>query len=162
LFMVIAVSLMYTGYSQELPRHVFSSGGNNYATGAVQLSWTIGQAEPLATTQQPIVILSSGFQQFDDMLVSVREISEDHEILLYPNPCKDFAKLQMKFEQSTVICYTLYDFSGRALLSQKLSGQDSYMETISFDGLSPGIYNLMLTIESGENRETKSFKLIRN
>lgn len=160
--MVIAVSLTFTGISQELPRHVFCSGGDNYSTATVQLSWTIGQAEPVATTYQPIVILGSGFQQFDDQLVSVRELGEDHEILLYPNPCKDFVRLEMSFERSTEICYTLYDFSGRTLLSRKLSGQDSYQESIDLSSLAPGIYNLMLNIGSGDDRELKSFKLIRN
>ncbi len=162
LLMVIAVSLTFTGISQELPRHVFSSGGDNYSTASVQLSWTIGQAEPVATTYQPIVILSSGFQQFDDQLVSVREVGKDHKILLYPNPCKDFVRLELSFEQDTEVCYSLYDFSGRTLFQQKLSGQDSYQESIDLSDLPSGIYNLMLNIGSGNDRELKSFKLIRN
>lgn len=160
--MVIVISMAYTGFSQEIPRHVFCSGGDNYETTAVQLAWTIGQAEPGATTYQPIVILCSGFQQLDDQLVSVKEIDENHEILLYPNPCKDFVHLDASFEQSTTIRYTLYDFSGKVILSQELSGFSSYRETIELGSLAPGIYNLMLRIGSGNTNELKSFKLIRN
>jgi hypothetical protein len=160
--MVIVISMAYTGFSQEIPRHVFCSGGDNYETAAVQLAWTIGQAEPEATTYQPIVILCSGFQQLDDQLVSVKEIEGNHEILLYPNPCQDFVRLNASFEQSTTIRYTLYDFSGKAILSQELSGYSSYRETIELGSLPPGIYNLMLRIGSGNTNELKSFKLIRN
>ena len=162
LFLVIAVSLTITGFSQELPRHVFCSGGDNYSTAAVKLSWTIGQAEPLATTYQPSVILGSGFQQFDDQLVSVRENSEDHEILLYPNPCQAVTWLKADFSQTTLICYTLYDFSGKALFSQKLSGQSSYQEAIDLGNLPPGIYNLMMTMESENMKYIESIKIIRN
>ena len=160
--MVIAVSLTITGFSQELPRHVFCSGGDSYEAAAVQLSWTIGQAEPLATTFHPGAILGSGFQQFDDQLVSVREINEDHAILLYPNPCHGQSWLKADFNQTTLICYTLYDFSGKALLSNELSGQLSYQEAIDLSNFPPGIYNLMLTMESGNRKYVESIKVIRN
>ena len=160
--MVIVVSLTFTGFSQELPRHVFSSGGDNYATASVQLSWTIGQGEPEATTYQPGVILSSGFQQFDDMLISVEEISREQDILLYPNPCKDFVRVNAEFEQSTEVVYTLYDFSGKALFSKKLSGQSSYQEEIDLSNLPAGMYNVMLSIGSGADMQHQSIKLIRN
>ena len=162
LFMVIAVSLTFTGFSQELPRHVFSSGGGNYESVAMHASWTIGQAEPVATTSQPTVILSSGFQQFDDQLVSVKEINEESEFLVYPNPCSDYVKLDATFELPTGMCYTLYDFSGRALLSKELSGQSSYQEVIDLSNLPPGMYNLMISNTSGVDKTYKSIKLIRN
>ncbi|MEA1897367.1 MAG: hypothetical protein U9N53_06850, partial [Bacteroidota bacterium] len=128
LLVVIAVLLAFTGYSQELPRHVFSSGGGDYESVVMHASWTIGQAEPVATTSQPTVILSSGFQQFDDQLVSVKERSEENEFLVYPNPCSDYVHLQMEFDQVTEITYTMYDFSGKALFSKDLSGHHSYQE----------------------------------
>lgn len=162
LLMVVAVSLAFSGFSQELPRHVFCSGGDNYSAATVQLTWTIGQAEPLATTQQPIVILSSGFQQFDDQLVSVREVEGDHEITLYPNPCKDFVRLNASFNQSTPISYTLFDLQGRALQKDRFSAQEVYREEISLRGLSPGIYNLMLIIGDGDKAQVKSIKIVRN
>ena len=160
--MVIAVSLTFTGFSQEIPRHVFCSGGDNYETAAVQLSWTIGQAEPEATSYQPTVILSSGFQQFDDTPVTVMEINEESEFLVYPNPCNDYVRFYAKFELPTGICYTLYDFSGKKLLRKELSGQSSYQEVIDLNNLPPGIYNLMMTYTNGVDKSYKSIKLIRN
>ena len=161
LLVVIAVSLAITGFSQELPRHVTSAGGGHYETVAIHASWTIGQAEPLATTYQPTLILSSGFQQLDDLPVSVTEINEEGEFLVYPNPCSDHVQLNVKFGLPTGVSYTLYDFSGKALISKKLSGESSYQEHIDLSNLPPGMYNLMLTTASGADKQMKSIKLIR-
>ena len=162
LLVVIAVLLTFTGYSQELPRHVFSSGGGDYESAAMHASWTIGQAEPVATTSQPSVILCPGSQQFDDQMVSVKENFEENEFLVYPNPCGDYVHLQMEFNQATEITYTLYDFSGKALFSKELSGHHSYREHIDLGELAPGMYNLMITNSSGVDKQIKSIKLIRN
>ncbi|MEE4257346.1 MAG: T9SS type A sorting domain-containing protein [Bacteroidales bacterium] len=162
MLLVIVVSCSLAGFSQELPRHVFCSGGDHYQTATVQLSWTIGQDEPLAANHQPTVILCSGFQQFDDQLVSVRETEDDHQITLYPNPCKDFVRLDASFDQNTSIAYTLYDLHGRALQKDRFSNKKLYREEISLSEFSPGIYNLMIIIGDGENAQLKSIKIIRN
>lgn len=159
--LVIVVSCSLAGFSQELPRHVFCSGGDHYEAASVQLSWTIGQDEPLATGQQSTVILCSGFQQFDDQLVSVREPEDDHQIRLYPNPCRDFIRLDASFDQNTPIAYTLYDLHGRALQKERFSTKKSYREEIGLSGLSPGMYNLIFIIGDGENAQMKSIKIIR-
>jgi hypothetical protein len=162
MLLVIVVSCSLAGFSQELPRHVFCSGGDHYQVANVQLSWTIGQDEPLAANHQPTVILCSGFQQFDDQLVSVREAESDPLITVYPNPCNDFVRLDASFDQNTSISLTLYDLHGRALQKERFSNKKLYREEISLSGISPGIYNLMLIIGDGENERIKSIKIIRN
>ena len=163
LLIVIAVSLAYTGTSQELSRHVFSAGGGNYQTGAIHVSWTIGQAEPVATSYQPTVILSAGFQQFDDQLVSVEEVNVESNFQLYPNPCSDNIRLDVQFEQSSGLSYRLYDFSGKMLISKEIPGQaTSFQEVIDLSDLAPGMYNLMVITENGTTTSFKSIKLIRN
>ena len=163
LLIVIAISLAYTGTSQELSRHVFSSGGGNYQTGAMHVSWTIGQAEPVATSYQPTVILSAGFQQFDNQLVSVQEVNVERFFQLYPNPCSDNIRLDVQFEQSSSLSYRLYDFSGKMLISKEIPGQaTSFQEVIDLSDLAPGMYNLMVITENGTTTSFKSIKLIRN
>jgi hypothetical protein len=161
MLLVMLVSCALSGFSQELPRHVFCSGGDHYQAATVQLSWTIGQDEPLAAMHEPGVILCSGFQQFDDQLVSVGEVEHDHQIMLYPNPCTEFLRLNASFDQNTSISYTLFDLHGRTLLKDRFSGRKVYSEEISLSKTSPGIYNLMLLIGEGDNVQIKSFKIIR-
>jgi hypothetical protein len=160
-FMVMIVSLVLTGYSQELPRHVFCTGGDHHKTAVVELSWTIGQAEPEATTYHPNVILCSGFQQQDDMLVSVEDKLDEHDILFYPNPCPGQGILELSFETSTNVSYVLYDLHGRALISKKLQNRPNYRECIDFAQLPPGIYNLFVTKGANATGHVRSIKIIR-
>ena len=163
LLIVIAVSLAYTGTSQELSRHVFSAGGGNYQSGAIHVSWTIGQAEPVATSYQPTVIISAGFQQFDDQMVSVEEVNVESNFLVYPNPCSEYIRLDVQFEQSSSLSYKLYDFSGKMLLSKEMPVQaTSFQEVIDLSDLAPGMYNLMVIIDNGNTTSYESIKLIRN
>jgi hypothetical protein len=159
--MVMVVSLVLTGYSQELPRHVFCTGGDHHKTAVVELSWTIGQAEPEATTYQPNVILCSGFQQQDDMLVSVSDISDEQDVMFYPNPCTEQGILELTFRSATDACYTLYDLHGRALISSKLQNKSFYRERIDLVQLPPGIYNLYVSKRENGSEPIRSIKIIR-
>lgn len=144
-----------------MPRHVFCSGGGNYEAAAIHASWTIGQAEPLATHYQPTVILGSGFQQFDDQLVSVMEINRENEFLVYPNPCGETVYLSANLEKPAAVTVIIYDFSGKAVLTKTLPGQSSFSEAIDLGGLAPGMYNLMIIEDSGAEKRIESIKLIR-
>jgi hypothetical protein len=159
--MVMVVSLVLTGYSQELPRHVFCTGGDHHKTAVVELSWTIGQGEPEATTYHPNVILCSGFQQQDDMLVSVEDIRDEHCILFYPNPSPGQGILELSFETPTEVNYVLYDLHGRALISKKLQNSSNYRENIDLYHLSPGIYNLFVTKGGNASDPVRSIKIFR-
>ena len=159
--MVIAVSLAFTGRSQEMPRHVFCSGGGSYQAAAIHASWTIGQAEPLATHYQPTVILGSGFQQFDDQPVSVREINRENVFLVYPNPCIDRVYLSADLENPAAVTLIIYDFSGKAVLNKSLPEQRTCREIIELGDLSPGMYNLMILQQSETEKRIESIKLIR-
>jgi hypothetical protein len=164
LLSAIAVSLVLTATSQELPRHVFCSGGGHYQSAVMQVSWTIGQAEPVATTSQPTVIFCPGFQQYDDQTVSIKEIISHGEFRVYPNPCRDFVILDVNLDAQSSLSYRLYDFSGKLLLSNEFSSySDHFHEVIGLGELPRGIYNLQLTAEeAGAGMIKKSIKLIRN
>jgi hypothetical protein len=163
LLAVIVVSLAYSGTSQELSRHVFSAGGGNFESAVMHVSWTIGQAEPVASSSQPTVILCAGFQQFDDQLVSVQEVRLESNFQVYPNPCSEYVRLDVQFEQASDLSYRLYDFSGKMLLIKEIPGQaTSYSEVIDLSNLAPGMYNLMVIVENGNTTSYESIKLIRN
>jgi len=129
----------------------------------MHVSWTIGQAEPVASSSQPTVILCAGFQQFDDQLVSVQEVRLESNFQVYPNPCSEYVRLDVQFEQASDLSYRLYDFSGKMLLIKEIPGQaTSYSEVIDLSNLAPGMYNLMVIVENGNTTSYESIKLIRN
>lgn len=162
LFLTIAVSVASAATSQEMPRHVFGAGGGSYQSGAIHASWTIGQAEAVATFYQPTVIVSCGFQQLDDVLVSSRESEQENNILVYPNPCKDFLQLKASFDQPTILSYKLYDFSGKIITGDKIPEALHFSEFIDLTGIAPGIYDLRMVSQSGGNTRNQSIKIIRN
>ena len=93
-------------YSQEMPRWVFSQGGGQTSVNNLDLSWTIGQSGLVGTFKTPSVILNEGFQQFDNLLVSVDGVTTLSTINLYPNPFHDqfycsfwliYNKFQLKY-----------------------------------------------------------------
>ena len=163
LLFLMTVSLAHTSSAQMLPRHVFCSGGGNFESAAIHVSWTIGQAEPVATFYEPTIIFSAGFQQFDDQPVMLQEMSGKSEIMVYPNPCNDFVCLDFQSEKSARLSYKLYDFSGKILINKDIPGQASRIqELIELTDLAPGMYNLMVVTENDNIKSYESFKLIRN
>lgn len=162
LLVVFAVSLVTTCFSQEMPRHVFCSGGGEYEAGGMHASWTIGQVEALNTIETPLIILSSGFQQFDDQLVSVKEVYTEEEALVYPNPCTDHVILELDMAKTGSVDYRLYDFSGKILLHDAIRGNTPCRHEISVQELPPGIYNLVITSGDNAGKQLRSIKLIKN
>jgi hypothetical protein len=162
LLIVIAVSLAFQCNAQDLSRLVFCAGGGSYQSGAMHLSWTIGQGQPVATSYQPTVILSPGFQQFDDQLVSVKEVNQDIEFQVYPNPFSSYVYLDVQLDQPSGMNYKLYDFSGKMLVNKEIpSRATSYQEVIDLSHLAPGMYNLTVVTEGETTSSVKSIKLIK-
>ncbi len=161
---VMAVFLAFASKGQEMPRHVFSAGGGHHQSGALHLCWTIGQAEPLETSYQPNVILSSGFQQEDDIEVSLWEGEVETDLLLYPNPCQNNCHFRIATgSEISDLRWQLYDFSGKLVLEKSLPG--TYMEVdqnLELGHHPPGVYNLRLFYRSGAEEQLKSIKIIRN
>ena len=160
--MLIAVFLTCTAFSQDMPRHVFCAGGGNYESVELHVSWTIGQAEPTSTTYQPEMILSAGFQQDDDIMVSLQEIDQESTVQVYPNPCNNYVQLNVRNAQAKILSYELCDYSGRLLVSkvfpQKAIGVN---EAIDLSKMAAGLYQLMVTIDNGNTIKYESIKLIR-
>lgn len=161
--MVIAVSLGSICYGQMLPRHVYCSGGGNFESLAIKASWTIGQAEPVATSYQSSIILCSGFQQYVETTVSIADHAQNNSCSVFPNPCNDYAMLLFESKNMVSLSYKLYDFSGKLLQSERIPGRSNdFRETIQMNGMPKGIYNLIVEIGSEKNKERKLIRLIKN
>ena len=163
IIVVIAIILACEMQAQEMPRHAFCAAGGNYESVVMHVSWSIGQAEPMATIPQPEVIFSPGFQQYEDFTVSVQEVEEESRIQVFPNPCQDYAVLEFQPGQARLINYRLCDYSGRVVAGREFSRQsNSQRELIDLSGLSPGLYLLMVNLDEGKAISHETIKLIRN
>lgn len=83
---------------------------------------------------------------------SLKEISEDDAILVYPNPTQSAFTVEMKDNAMKTI--TVTDLSGRTLLSQ--SGTEQKI-TVSLDKFSQGIYHVRINSDD-VNRTIKVIK----
>jgi len=161
--MLIAIALAGSVSSQEIPRHVFAAGGGIFEAATVQVCWSIGQSSPIEASSGAGIILTPGFQQFDDQMVLVEEISMKGNFLVYPIPCTDHVQIDIELEHASTVQYTLYDFIGKVLINKKMSSQAAnYQELIDLSGLAPGIYNLMLQIGEGSSTSIESIKIIKH
>ncbi|HHL57611.1 MAG: hypothetical protein DRI88_01230 [Bacteroidetes bacterium] len=151
-------------YAQEMPRRVFAAGGGQGGAGNVELSWTIGQSGMVGTFVQPSVVLNTGFQQFDNLMVSTDEILSTVSCTVYPNPFRDQIYLDIQTTDPVDVFVRLFDNYGRLLLDKHLGQNVSgFRQSVQTQQLAPGMYSLLVTFVD-RNNETKKqlFKLIKH
>ena len=151
-------------YSQEMPRWVFSQGGGQTSVNNLDLSWTIGQSGLVGTFKTPSVILNAGFQQFDNLMVSVEGVATLSTIKVYPNPFRDQFYLEIHSEDQVESIIQLFDNYGKLLFSRKIS-EKSFVtkQLIQAQHLSKGLYSVLVTSISKDNKTSINyFKVIKH
>jgi hypothetical protein len=138
-------------YSQQ----VISAGGASATSTTAQLSWTIG--EPVIETYTGTgIVLTQGFHQSRLVVTAAGQISLPGILLsVYPNPVTDDLLLNITGDRVDNFGYSLYDFSGKILLSAKPAKQP---EVIGMGNFPAGIYLLKVT---GKNESSQTFKIVK-
>jgi hypothetical protein len=163
LFVALGFLIAISVHSQEMPRRVFAASGGHGSGSNIELSWTIGQSGLIGTSKKPSIILNMGFQQFDNLLVSIEDIVSDMHFNMYPNPFRNHFNLDIQTQKLVDVNIQLYDNYGRLVLSENI-GEKSLIvkQTIQTQGLTPGVYSLLVTTHDENNAiNTKYFKLIK-
>jgi len=163
LFVAVGFLIAINAYSQEMPRRVFAASGGQGSSGNVELSWTIGQSGLVGTSQKPSIILNMGFQQFDNLLVSIEDIASEMHFSMYPNPFRNHFNLDIQTSKQVDVNIQLFDNYGRLVLSENI-GENSLVikQTIQTRGLTPGVYSLLvITNDENNTTTTKYLKLIK-
>ncbi len=110
----------------------------------------------------PGVIFDKVLIYYDESSSTPTSISEDIEKTnrgvesIYPNPCDDILFCNLGTEYSGVINYSIFDISGRAVLTQnkKINHQDKF--AISTESLKSGIY--ILNVNNDKTKQSFLFK----
>jgi len=159
---VVAVAFLQPVLAQTMPRHTLAAGSGNFESASLHVSWTIGQAEPVATVIQPTLIFCGGFQQYDAVPVAIREENAPGQLEVFPNPCIDYLVLKAELEGMTNISYRLLDVNARVLASHEMSSPPGiFKEKLDVSILPPGIYNLMVLLGDQLRTRVHSFKIIK-
>ena len=134
-----------------------ASGGNASATGGT-VSYTVGQTF-YSTNSGTNGKVHPGVQQPYE--ISVVTGIEDAsgislEMLIYPNPAKDFINLIIENFEIDNLSYQLYDINGSILKKDKVVDNET---SISMQDLKPSTY--FIKVIQG-NKDIKTFKIIKN
>lgn len=132
--------------AQTIERKVIaSSGSNTIAVTGAQVSQTIG--ESMVKSYSPgTLIVSEGFQQSADSLVSVHDGFDATSFTIFPNPVGDQLNLRIEATQSLDLQASFVDVLGRQvpIPAQRIRVDGSQSATFDFSGVTTGTYLLML------------------
>lgn len=83
------------------------------------------------------------------LTTSARSLTPTLEVKLYPNPFKDFLNFEIPGDSNSELDVTLYDLSGRPVLSQKVNnGVSGQIHRLDVPGIPGGMY--LLQVKAGD------------
>ena len=125
-----------------------SGGSTSYSIGQMVYNTSIGDDGSVAQgVQQPFEISVLGVDDFEEINLSV---------MVYPNPTTDYLTLEVKEFDPATLSFQLFDIQGRLLQSQNIINNQT---NIIMSTLPSATYFVKV---SQENREVKTFKIIKN
>ena len=151
-YLTIATAFLCVSlYSQS---NTVSAGGDADGDNG-SISYSIGQVV-YTSAQGSNGNVNQGVQQPYDVGVVTGIEEAGINLSVFPNPTSGLLTLTVADEDASLLSYQLFDASGRLVDSKnKLNSTN----TISLDGYATGVYTLSV---SRENKQVKSFRLVRN
>lgn len=147
---IIAICILYCGYTkaQTLSPEVFASSCDYYISAGASLSWTLG--EDLSETYvQSFAILTQGFQQPENEMVSVEEMEKDILINIFPNPTKDKVNIIINGIVFEKVNIDVFDIHGRLLIQKVFSTAEVYTD-VDLNKYALGTFFIRITNEKDE------------
>lgn len=133
-----------------------ASGGNASGSGGT-VSYTIGQVAYTNHSGSGGTITQGVQQPYEILVISGNENNGiDLICSAYPNPVTNYLTLKIVGGDQTMYSATLYDMSGKILLSKKTEG---ILTAIYMDNFVQAMYILKVT--DSNNKEIKIFKIIK-
>ncbi len=149
--------------AQQLPRQVISTAGGDAVSGSVMLSFTIGQAGPVDSGTPASFYITQGFQQGDELWVSVHKNPIIYNALnVFPNPSNGVFNLRGTLPSSGDFDYSVYDMNGALILSVSSStlASGDVEESIDLGRFTSGYYTLVIQGGIDADKYTCVTKLI--
>jgi hypothetical protein len=151
-YLTIATAFLCVSlYSQS---NTVSAGGDAEGDNG-SISYSIGQVV-YTSAQGSNGNVNQGVQQPYDVGVVTGIEEAGINLSVFPNPTSGLLTLTVADEDASLLSYQLFDASGRLVDSKNKLNPTN---TISLDGYATGVYTLSV---SRENKQVKSFRLVRN
>jgi hypothetical protein len=150
-FLILSVNIS----AQE----VIASGGDFFQQANGSLSFTIG--EPVGETYYNSTILTQGFQQDFENILSTQDLQNFMLFEVYPNPFSSEITIKYKPISTAEYSIELKDASGKEIYnSNYFFSSSNYSLKISVSSLSSGFYFLQLRqLNTGETVMLKLTKI---
>ena len=116
LYFIFAIALSSLGMSaQSLTPQVIASTGGFSSNANGSLSYTVGEMTMVQTFSANNNILTQGFQQPNDQVLGLIDITQDDfgSFVAYPNPAVDNAYLGFTLPEAGKVTIALYDVIGQ-------------------------------------------------
>jgi len=145
------------------PAVISSSGGYFAPSGVPSLSFTVAEMTMVETFTSPgNNILTQGFQQPEDLTVSISETpTVSGDVLICPNPTNGAFTLSYFNNGNSETTIKFYNLVGQLVLSKPVA-QVTGLNTVKFDinSFSQGIYMLELTVVNAKGeKKTENHKI---
>jgi len=155
LFTFICFCFLASADAQQLSPEVIASAGDYFEQNNGSLSWTLGEIA-IETLNEENAILTQGFQQSNFTMVTLREIENDYEIRLFPNPTRDILSITFdNFSTQSNMELCLMDLQGKVIWTEKID--ISKNKNFDIAHLAAGMYLVRLTDTS--RNIIKTFKI---
>jgi hypothetical protein len=134
-------------------QEIIASGGDHFDSANGSLSWTLG--EPVVETFGNGYILTQGFQQNYEIILTLQEISEASMFDVYPNPFQHSINISGTdhLPSGSTAFMKIFDNSSRIVYQGQLE------KVILLEHLPAGTYFLNVEMNSGEYHV---FRLIKS
>lgn len=135
-------------------QEVISSSGNSLSNGKYTIDFTIG--EPIiGTLQKNSKTLTQGYHQPNLAIIEVKQIDENFNAALFPNPATSFINIEI--DDFEGVSFKLEDLSGKVLDQKDINKN---ITPVNVKSLERGIYLLKL-IDDKDNK-LKSYKFLKH
>lgn len=155
LFILTIIFLPAILLAQTAERQVIGTAGAYAEAGGVSHSYTVGEMATAALSDGTI-ILTQGFQQSDDLSVSIDEPELAFSATAFPNPTMDGVTLNLNADQAVDLHINLFDALGKQfpVAQSNLQFVGNSQRHIDLAGFASGTYFIRLTDETGQLNKT--------
>lgn len=142
------------------PTVISSTGGFSTNGGNGSLSYTVGEMTMVETFSQGANILTQGFQQPNDNMVGILEMTQDEfgSFAVYPNPAVDNLWFGFQFPEEGRVQICLYDVIGQKISDVYNASYENgkMVEQLNVTTYAAGVYMLTMNFVSAKDGKVHS------
>lgn len=150
----LTAGLLWAGFAQAQESANASGGDATGSGGAV--AYSIGQVVYTTNTGSNGSVAQGVQHAYEIFTVGIKETALNISLTAFPNPTTDNLTLQISDYNNEKLSYQLFDMQGKQLSNGQIVAQQTQ---INMNNLPTATY--FINVVNQENREVKSFKIIK-